>query len=232
MATTKIYIVLDRSGSMESCREDTIGGFNSFVKGQCELKADKAFLSLFQFDNEYEIVYQDKKIDEVELLNQETFIPRGSTALLDAIGRTINSVLQKTDENIIVVIITDGHENASHEFTKSTINKMISEKKEKGWEFIFMGANQDAIKEASNLGIGGDSALTYSVDSSDQAFECLSGAISRSRSTPMKEAKKIAFTPAERSSAYKSKEPEACIDDEIDPRILTPAKGSSKRLKK
>jgi len=205
MSKTSIYVILDRSGSMESCRADTIGGFNTFIKKQKELKADTAFLSLYLFDHIYEISFENKKIDQVEPLSYETFEPRGQTALLDAIGKTITSI-KDDDSNVIIVIITDGEENSSREFSKTKINELISQKKEKGWEFVFLGANQDAIQEASKLGICGTAALTYSTNHSSEAFTCLSGAISRSRSTPMKNDKKIEFTDEERLSALKIKE--------------------------
>lgn len=199
MNQTFIHVILDKSGSMESCRADTIGGFNSFVKKQKEIKADSAFLSLYQFDHEYFINYQNKKIEQVEELTYETFEPNGQTALLDAIGKTITPIQHPGESYVIIVIITDGQENSSQEFSKSTINDLIQKKKELGWEFVFLGANQDAIQEASTLGICGNSALTYDTNNSKEAFTCLSGAISRSRSTPMKEARSIAFTPQERS---------------------------------
>lgn len=201
MTTTKIFVILDRSGSMESCRSDTIGGFNSFVRQQKELKADNAFLSFYQFDNDYSIIYENKKIEEVEPLTDATFVPRGGTALLDAIGRTVNGITANDGENVIVVIITDGEENSSREFNKTTVNQLISQKKEKGWEFIFLGANQDAIKEAAVLGINSNSSLTYSTEAAQEAFTSVSSAISRSRSTPMKEQKNISFTPEERQKS-------------------------------
>jgi len=203
MTTTKIYVVLDKSGSMESCRDDTIGGFNCFINKQKELKTDKATLSLFQFDNKYETIYVDKKIEEVPLLDHQTFVPDGNTALLDAIGRTISNINKEEQDSIIVVVLTDGEENASTEFNLSKINNLINKKKEEGWEFIFLGANQDAIQEASKLGIGADASLTFSTHEgcTNSAFNCLSDAISRSRSTPIKKEKKIHFTPEERTKS-------------------------------
>jgi len=201
MTTTKIFVILDRSGSMESCRSDTIGGFNSFVGQQKELKTDNAFLSFYQFDNNYSIIYENKKIEQVEPLTEATFVPRGGTALLDAIGRTVNGITANDGENVIVVIITDGEENSSREFNKTTINQLIGQKKEKGWEFIFLGANQDAIKEAAVLGINSNSSLTYATEAAQEAFTSVSSAISRSRSTPIKEQKNISFTPEERQKS-------------------------------
>ena len=138
---TDIHFVLDRSGSMWDILNDTIGGFNQFVSSQQDDPNGECYLNLYQFDHEYQIVYQNKNIKEVELLNKETFQPRGNTALLDAIGRTISSIPNKKLENnniennnnendnnkdkIIFVILTDGEENSSKEFSYNTISKMI-----------------------------------------------------------------------------------------------------------
>lgn len=213
MTTTKIYVILDKSGSMEECRNDTIEGFNSFVKKQREDNSGEVLLSLIQFDNKYEINYENRNINDVEDLNLETFQPNGTTALFDAIGRTINEIQQWIGEKIIVVIITDGEENSSVKYGKNEVNEMISERKSKGWEFVFLGANQDAIKEAEKIGIGADSALTYSTDAFIEAFDSLSGAISRSRSTPMRS---ISFTPDERERSFSKKNYKYIIYDRIE----------------
>ena len=202
--TTKIFIILDRSGSMSSCWDDTIGGFNTFVEKQKNMKDDKAYISLYQFDHEYEVNYENRDIAKVEDLTKETFIPRGRTALLDAIGKTINNIPKKPEnESYIVVIMTDGEENASINYSKTHINDLISNKKELGWEFIFIGANQDAIKEAATLGISVDSALNYDTKKTGAVFESLSAAIGRTRSTPMvnRMANKVHFTPKERNDS-------------------------------
>ncbi len=154
--STRIFVVLDKSGSMEECRSDTIGGFNSFIRKQKKLNADSAFLSLYQFDHEYFITYQNVPIEQVPELTFETFEPSGQTALLDAIGKTITNVEHQTDDSIIIVIITDGEENSSNTYrSKEQINQMIKQKQDLGWEFVFLGANQDAIQSAGQLGIGG-----------------------------------------------------------------------------
>jgi len=202
--TTKIFVILDRSGSMSNCWDDTIGGFNSFISNQKKMNDDKAFLSLYQFDHEYEIVYENKEITGVEDLTKETFVPRGRTALLDAIGKTVKSIPKKQEnESYIIVIMTDGEENASTGYTKFHINDLISNKKELGWEFIFIGANQDAIKEAATLGISAESALNYDVKKTNATFECLSAAIGRTRSTPIAKRKEklVHFTPSERQES-------------------------------
>lgn len=169
---TSITIILDRSGSMESVKDETITGFNSFLKSQ-KKESGEARLSLIQFDHEYEVVYLNKSLPAVSDLNAETYQPRGYTALLDAIGRTINEVgakLAQTAESerpnkVLFVIITDGEENSSREFNKAKINEMITHQKQKySWEFLFIGANQDAIAEAQNLGITADNALDYAAN--------------------------------------------------------------------
>ena len=209
MATTKIYIILDRSGSMDICKNDTIGGFNSFIKTQKNITEDNANISLYQFDNHYDVVYENKNIQDVPLLTNKTFIPRGGTALLDAIGKTINNIGSKKDnESIIVVILTDGEENSSKEYTKSHINDLIKNKRELGWEFVFIGANQDAIKEAQKIGIDADAAMDFCQNGKgvSNAFDSLSVAIKRTRSTPYKKRKenKLHFTQEERENSMQS----------------------------
>ena len=201
--TTQIHFVLDRSGSMWDVLMDTIGGFNTFLQGQQTDQNGECFMSLYQFDHEYQIVYQNVPVKEVELLNKETFVPRGQTSLLDAIGRTISCVKVdgQTETKNIVVILTDGHENSSQEFNYKTISKMIEEKEKVGWEFVFLGANQDAIKTAGGLGIKKNSAMTYAQTPQNMraCFNGLSNAISRTRSG---ETANVSFTPKERTDSH------------------------------
>ena len=205
--TTHIHFLLDRSGSMYDCLNDTIGGFNSFVKSQQEdTCSGHCFMSFYQFDHEYQIVYLNKPIQQVEFLNKLTFQPRGQTALIDAIGQTICSVNASSSEydntNIIVVILTDGQENASTEFQHSKIKDMITEKEHRGWKFIFLGANQDAINTASNFGIQRQSALTYAQTPNGvrNTFQSLSSAVTRARNG----SQPIAFTDQERFDSQMS----------------------------
>lgn len=165
---TNITFILDRSGSMQSVADDTIGGFNSFIEKQKEVPSST--LSLIQFDDRYDIVYMNKPVKDAPSLTKETFEPRGSTALLDAIGRTIDRLgadfKAMTDaekpSRVVVVILTDGYENASREFTADKINEMISHQRDVyKWEFVFLGANQDAIATASHLGMSTSNAMTY-----------------------------------------------------------------------
>ena len=166
---TDITIILDRSGSMYSIKDSTIEGFNSFINKQQKGDFD-VNLTFVQFDNEYEKVYEQKEIKKVKYLNHETYIPRGTTALLDAIGITINSTKKRIDTigkskkptNVIIAIITDGYENASVEYSRKAISKMIHKREKKdNWNFIFLAANQDAIKEGARFGIHSERALTF-----------------------------------------------------------------------
>ena len=155
----EIVVVLDRSGSMISIRKDMEGGFNTFIKEQQKLPGE-CNVTLTQFDDKYDIVYSGKPLKDVPDLE---LVPRGATALMDAIGRTINEVgarLKGTaeaarPERVLFVIITDGGENSSHEFTKPKINEMVTHQRTKyNWEFVYIGANQDSYGEAHGYGIG------------------------------------------------------------------------------
>jgi von Willebrand factor type A domain len=165
---TRIAIVLDRSGSMESCKESTVAGFNEFIRTQQELPG-QAMVKLVQFDDRYETVF-DMNLKSCPELNQNTFVPRGSTALLDAQGRTIVELgrelaaMPEKDRpsRVIVVTITDGLENASRQFSIEQIGAMIREQRDKySWDFVFLGANQDAIKTAAAMAVPMHSAMTY-----------------------------------------------------------------------
>jgi len=164
--------ILDRSGSMETCRDDTIGGFNAFLNEQ---KIIGGTLTLVQFDHEYLASYTNKPIQEVEPLSRETFVPRGSTALLDAIGKTIKNVSSSAPT---VVILTDGQENSSRDYTKAHIKDLIEQKTKDGWTFVYLGANQDAFAEAGQIGIAPAATMNYDVNRTPEAFRTLSGAMS------------------------------------------------------
>ncbi len=169
---TDINIVVDRSGSMNSIKDDTIGGFNAFLKTQQEMTGE-AVISLHRFDDIYETVYEAINIKDAPKLDNTNFVPRGNTALLDAIGRTINSTgtrLAKLDESqrpdkVIFVIITDGHENASKEFTNEVVANLIKHQTEVySWQFLYIGANQDAIAVGINLNISASNSITLAAD--------------------------------------------------------------------
>jgi hypothetical protein len=168
---THLAVILDRTGSMESIRDDTIGGFNAFLSEQ-KLQPNKATLTLVQFDSQdpYEIIHQVKTIQDVPELTKETYVPRATTPLLDAIGRGINDLekcLADMKENdrpskVVFVVITDGQENASREFRRDQILKMINEKEKKsGWQFVFLSADLDAINDAMDHGFQAKAAMAF-----------------------------------------------------------------------
>lgn len=168
MNLTEIIFLLDRSGSMGGLENDTIGGFNSFIDKQIQLEGETIVTAVL-FDDKYEILWNGVKADQVRLTAQEYFV-RGYTALLDAVGKTILDVgdrLARTREEerpgkVFFVIMTDGLENASREFTYIKVKELIRHQQEKyGWEFIFLGANIDVAKEARNIGIRPQNAHNY-----------------------------------------------------------------------
>lgn len=169
---THISIVLDRSGSMTNVAADTIGGFNSFIDAQRALPG-KCTVSLAQFDSLYESLATFAPLAQLRPLTRETFQPRGATALLDAIGTMITATgaaLAAMPESqrpakVVVVILTDGEENASQTHTLAGIHKMIDEQRTKySWEFVFIGANQDAIKTGATFGISGHNSMSYAAN--------------------------------------------------------------------
>lgn len=182
---SEVIIVLDRSGSMESIKNDMEGGLKTFIEKQ-KLDPGECFVSLYQFDTEYETVFENKNIQDVESIK---IFPRGSTALFDAIGKATNSVgerLSKTSdedrpETVIFVAITDGQENSSKEFKSPQIKDMVSHQTDKyNWKYLFMGANQDAILNGQNIGVVHGSSLNYGTSSQaiSGAFFALSSGIS------------------------------------------------------
>lgn len=164
LSQTEIVVVLDRSGSMGSIAPATVEGFNKFLNEQQNAEGE-AFITLVQFDDRYEMNYKSTPVKNASpLILGESFVPRGSTALLDAIGKTIEEL--DTDRDVVFVIITDGDENASTTYKREAIDKMIkSLTKNEGWKFIFLAANQDAIKAGTHLGISAANSMSYSASS-------------------------------------------------------------------
>jgi hypothetical protein len=159
---TEIVVVLDRSGSMASIGKSTVEGFNTFLNEQKNADGE-AFLTLVQFDDRYEIDHKSTPIKDVNpLILNETFVPRGNTALLDAIGKTIEEL--DTNRDVIFVIITDGFENASKTYKREAIMKIIETKENEGWNVLFLAANQDAIAAGGSIGVKGGKAMTWGTD--------------------------------------------------------------------
>lgn len=167
-----MVFILDRSGSMSGLEEDTIGGYNSMLEKQ-QKESGEAIVSTVLFDDEYEIIHDRTDIKEINPITDKEYFVRGTTALLDAIGKTINKIVNATKntkeghqaEKVMFVIITDGMENASREYNYPKVKAMIERQKERyNWEFVFLGANIDAIATASKFGINEDRAANYHPD--------------------------------------------------------------------
>ena len=155
--TLDLIFVMDRSGSMGGFEEDTIGGFNSLIERERK-KGLETYVTTVLFDDDYEFLYKRKPINEVEKLTDRQYWVRGCTALLDAVGKTINAVDHEIKNKVLFVIMTDGMENASREFKKDQIRKMIESR---DWEFIFIGADIDSFSEASSIGIRSSRTANY-----------------------------------------------------------------------
>jgi len=189
---THIAVLLDRSGSMEAVKAETISGFNYFLKEQ-KTVGDNASLTLVQFDSEStDVVHEARPVRDVPNLNGDTYQPRGSTPLLDALGLTINSTGRtlaaipeaNRPDKVVFVVITDGQENASHKFTKLQVKEMINHQMEKyNWQFIYLGANQDAFAEAGAVGIAMANSANFDADRMPMAYAATSINIANYRRT-------------------------------------------------
>ncbi len=185
---TEIVFILDRSGSMSGLEEDTIGGFNSMIEKQ-KKEAGEALISTVLFDSTSEVIHDRVPIGEIKPMTDKEYFVRGSTALLDAIGGAVHHIgnvhkyarEEDIPEHTLFVITTDGMENSSRIYDSDKVKKMIKRQKEKyGWEFLFLGANIDAIETAKNFGIDADKAVNYNSDSKGTQinYEVLSEALS------------------------------------------------------
>ncbi|WP_294208959.1 vWA domain-containing protein [uncultured Solobacterium sp.] len=184
---TEIIFILDRSGSMQGLEKDTIGGFNSLIEKQKKIEGD-ALISTVLFANESKVIHDRVDVKDVKPMTENNYITGGCTALLDAIGNAIHHIsnihkyARKEDvpEHTLFVITTDGMENASRTYTYPKVKKLIENQKEKhGWEFMFLGANIDAVNVASYMGIDENRAVNFNCDSegTDLNYEVLNDAI-------------------------------------------------------
>jgi uncharacterized protein YegL len=190
---TEIVFILDRSGSMAGLEEDTIGGFNAMIEKQ-KREAGEALVSTVLFDNVSQVIHDRVDIQKIEPLTRKDYYVRGCTALLDAVGGAIHHIgnvhkyarEEDRPEKTLFVITTDGMENASRQYSYDRLKAMITRQKEKyGWEFIFLGANIDAAKEAARFGIDADRAANYHADHTGTAviYEAVSEAVCNVRAS-------------------------------------------------
>ena len=170
---TELVMILDRSGSMGGLESDTIGGFNSMIEKQ-KKEEGEAYVSVVLFDDRSQVLYDRVEIQKVEPMNDKQYYVRGCTALLDAVGSAIHHIgnvhkyarEEDVPEKTIMIITTDGMENASRLYTYDKVKRMIERQKERyHWEFMFLGANIDAVKEAGRFGISASRAVRYEHDS-------------------------------------------------------------------
>lgn len=176
--TTEIICVLDRSGSMSSIKAASIEGFNTFLQDQKEEEGE-AFISVHLFDDQFETLQERVAIKDAQELNEGNFVPRGMTALYDAVCKTINETngahaLLAEDERpskVLFIILTDGDENSSREYSSENLKQLVQEQTDKGWAFVYLAANQDAVETAQSMNISASNAMNFSAsDSSSKAL--------------------------------------------------------------
>lgn len=202
-----IAVLLDRSGSMESIKSDTEGGFNAFIAEQRTQPLDIR-VTLAQFDTAYDVVYANRPAADVPPLQLQ---PRGATALYDAVGRLITDVgaelavlpEEQRPARVTVVVLTDGHENSSKEWTHDAVSKAIArQERDYSWDFVFLGANMDAVAIGQRMGFAADRSMTYAADGQgvDAAWAATTNYVSRRNSAPAGAAV-AGFSPEQRAAA-------------------------------
>ncbi len=187
---TELVFLLDRSGSMAGLEQDTIGGFNAMIEKQ-KKEQGSCYVSTVLFDGESEVLHDRLPLTEIAPMTERDYMPRGCTALLDALGdamhhiHTIHKYIRKEDvpARTLFVITTDGQENASRRYDSSKVKKLIEQHEKSGWEFLFIGANIDAIETASHYGIDARRAVDYRADGqgTQVMYQAVSEAVSRVR---------------------------------------------------
>jgi uncharacterized protein YegL len=190
---TELVFILDKSGSMSGLESDTIGGYNAMLKKQQEEQGE-AIVTTVLFDDNYELLHDRINIKGIRPITEKDYFVGGCTALLDAMGKTIHKIgnvqrhtmEEQRADKVMFVITTDGMENASREYNYEKIRNMVERQKEKyGWEFIFLGANIDAISTAARFGIGADRAANYNADGEGTRlnYEAVSHVVSELRAS-------------------------------------------------
>jgi len=212
---THIAVLLDRSGSMGDIKDDAIGGFNCFLKEQKAAGAN-ATLTLVQFDTEStDVVHESMPILEVPDLNHQTFQPRGGTPLLDALGQTIDSTGRalaaipeaNRPNKVVFVVITDGQENSSHQHTKASVKERIDRQSSQyNWQFVFLGANQDAFDEAGAVGIAMGNAANFAPARMQAAFAATAANVASYRRSG--NAAKLAYSDDQRAEMLEESDKE------------------------
>ena len=187
---TELVFILDRSGSMSGLEGDTIGGFNSMIEKQ-RREQGKALVSTVLFDNTSTVLHDRIDLEKVPMMTEQDYTVRGCTALVDAIGSAIHHISnihkyarpEDVPEHTLFIITTDGMENASHNYSSAEVKRMIEQKKEEGWEFLFIGANIDAVETAKRYGIGKERVANYKADSQGTGilYESVTAAVSQIR---------------------------------------------------
>ena len=189
---TEIVFILDRSGSMSGLESDTIGGFNSLIAKQ-KKEEGEAYISTVLFDDVTEVLHDRRSLEQIKPLTEDDYYVRGCTALLDAVGGAIHHIGnvhkyardEDRPEKTLFIITTDGQENSSKHYSYKQVKHMVERQKERyGWEFLFLGANIDAVAEAERFGIRRDRAVNYHADCAGTAvnYKALSKAVSKVRS--------------------------------------------------
>ena len=209
MADSRLYVhvLLDRSGSMESCRDITVEAFNSYVASLAAQSRQGTRLSLTIFDTEStDQLYDAVRISDVPKLTRETFVPRGSTPLFDAVAAVvskINKVNLLPDERVALTILTDGQENSSREMTADAVKKLLADRQERqNWLVQYLGANQDAWAAGAQIGVSSAHSLDYSVGSMRPAMASAAASAKRYRmAVPTRAREEATFTPTERAAA-------------------------------
>lgn len=190
---TELVFILDRSGSMSGLESDTIGGFNAMIEKQ-KKQDGECIVSTVLFDDESRVIHDRVSLDEIRPMTEDDYFVGGCTALIDAIGGAIHHIgnvhkyarPEDVPENTIFIITTDGQENASHRYSSDKVKQMIERQKDKyGWEFLFIGANIDAVETAKRYGIDRNRAVNYNADAQGTSvlYETVSKAVCNVRAS-------------------------------------------------